>query len=394
MRRTPGSPLLLMRLRWMRLSLLLVLVGAFAGCEGEDGPLYPEEDWPDFNFRTDAGELDAQVPDANLRDGAQPDAMQPSGDATLSDAALADAALDPDLGIEFDAQSPDAGQVDAAPPMPMVRPSAGCGQVEPHLRGGEWIRAMDFGPAAGGVRGFFVTVPQRYDPTVPSRLIFGYPGTDWLGGQIRDYLSIESGLGNEIFVYPDPLWRDFGNWGNRGGWQLGPNGFNATGDEDLEFTSALLDHMQDNYCIDLDRVFVTGHSWGGDMAHVVSCFLGDRVRASAPAAANSPYWFRGPGDPLECAGQTAVWTFFGIADDHFNLPTPGSYGAEGRDFWLEQSNCIGVEAAEPLEFGPQEQCFEYLGCDVPTRYCLYGPEARHQIPRYFGAAIMDFFRSF
>ncbi|MGK0361049.1 MAG: polyhydroxybutyrate depolymerase [Bradymonadia bacterium] len=369
----------------------LLLTALLAGCEGDDGSLYPEEDWPDFNFRADASGLDAQLPGrdlAEVSDGARPDAAESMDGAP-------NGALDgafPDADVNHDARLADQGP-DAAP-MPMVRRSAGCGQMDPYSRGGEWIRALDFGPAAGGVRGFYLTVPQRYDPDVPSRLIFGYPGTDWVGGQIRDYLRIEGGVADEIFVYPDPLWRDFGNWGERGGWQLGPNGFNATGDEDLQFTAALLDHMQDTYCIDLDRVFVTGHSWGGDMAHVVSCFLGDRVRASAPAAANDPYWFRTANGPAACAGQVAVWSFFGIADDHFNLDPPGTYGDNARDFWLEQSNCMGVEAADPLDYGPNEQCFDYLGCDVPTRYCLYGPETRHQIPPYFGDAIMAFFRSF
>lgn len=371
MRHAPGLPAV----------LGLGLMGLI-GCEGADGPLYPEADWPDFNFRADAAMLDAAPPDA-------------SSDAARATDSGMDAGAFADADVEEDAAPPEIdGGPDAAPPVPMVRASAGCGQPEPHRRGGEWIRAMDFGPDAGGERGFYITVPDRYDPQVPSRLIFGYPGTDWLGGQVRDYLRIEGGVANEIFVYPDPLWRDFGAWGNRGGWLLGPHGSNATGEEDLRFTAALLDHVQANYCVDLDRVFVTGHSWGGDMAHVISCFLGDRVRASAPAAANDPFWFRGPDGWVDCVGQTAVWTFFGVADDHFNNDPPGAYGDNGRDFWIAEHDCIGVEAAEPLDFGPAEQCFDYLGCDVPTRYCLYGPATRHQIPPYFGAAIMDFFRSF
>ena len=54
---------------------------------------------------------------------------------------------------------------------------------------------------------------------------------------------------------------------------------------DLAFTETLLNHLESSLCIDTDRVFITGHSWGGDMAHVVACFLGDRVAAAAPAAA-------------------------------------------------------------------------------------------------------------
>jgi pimeloyl-ACP methyl ester carboxylesterase len=87
--------------------------------------------------------------------------------------------------------------------------------------------------------------------------------------------------------------------------------------EDLVFTEAMLDDLEQNYCVDTARVFVTGHSWGGDMAAVVACFLGDRVRAAAPAAANRPYWFEPDSGEFSCVGSAAVWTFFGVADDHF-----------------------------------------------------------------------------
>jgi polyhydroxybutyrate depolymerase len=199
--------------------------------------------------------------------------------------------------------------------------------------------------------------------------------------------------GGTIFVYLDPLWRDFGDWGFLGGWLLGPEGWNAEGMADLIFTERLMDFVESQYCIDRDRVFATGHSWGGDMAHVVACFLGDRFRAAAPAAANQPYWFGGRqfGEPF-CPGETAIWTFFGIEDDHFNVGS--AYGDACRDFWLEENACTGVEAHARLDFGPQEQCFEYQGCSANTRYCLYGPEARHQIPSYFSQAVIAWFEGF
>lgn len=356
------------RVFWVLLSV--------AGCDdggGGAGPL-PADRGIDDGGQLDQGlGADAWSADATAADAAPMDATDATADATPDATPAVDAAVD-------------AGP----PPEPIA--SAGCGTAPPDRRGGVWIDAMDFGPEAGGTRGFYLTVPEGYDPSTPSALILGYPGTDWLGGQIRDYLDIEgAGRGDEIFVYPDPLWRDFGPWGNHGGWQLGMDGFHAAGDEDLVFTAALLDHLEAHYCVDRSRVFVTGHSWGGDMAHVVACLLGDRVRAAAPAAANQPYWFN---NVVDCPGQAAVWTFFGVADDHFDLPVPGQYGAECRDFWTEQSGCTGVDASAPIDLGPDEQCERYLGCAVETRYCLYGPATRHQIPPYFGDAIMGFFRDF
>ncbi len=274
--------------------------------------------------------------------------------------------------------------------------SAGCGKPPLHAAGGVQV-SIDAGPAGDGTRGFFLSLPADYDPDQAHRLILGYPGTDWVGEQIQPYLDLEDGAANdEIFVYPDPLWRDFPGWGVLGGWVLGPNAAPADGDQDLVFTGALLDYMEDSYCIDTGRVFATGHSWGGDMAMVVSCFLGDRFRASVPVAANRPYWFEeGGGGVVSCMGETAVWTMFGAGDDHFTWQDyPGQFGDECRDFWLTERGCVGVDAAVDLGIAAAGECVEYTGCAQPTRYCRYDAAFGHQRPDYYPAETMKFFRGF
>lgn len=65
-------------------------------------------------------------------------------------------------------------------------------------------------------------MPAGYDPSVPARLIIGYPGTDWIGEKIQPYLALEGdGLPNEIFAYPDRLWREFAGWART---DAGPRG--------------------------------------------------------------------------------------------------------------------------------------------------------------------------
>jgi polyhydroxybutyrate depolymerase len=216
---------------------------------------------------------------------------------------------------------------------------------------------------------------------------------------IRPYLDLEdqgADLSPEIFVYPDPKWRHFEGWGEYGGWLLGPHAAPADGDQDLVFTARLLDYLEDNYCVDRARIFATGHSWGGDMAMVVACFLGDRLTAAAPVAANRPYWFEAsPGDFIDCPGRAAVWTFFGAGDDHFtDQEFSGQYGDACRDFWLGERACDGPEAAEELDLGAPGECLRYQGCTSDTRYCLYAAEFGHQLPDYFSAAALTWFRGF
>ncbi len=274
--------------------------------------------------------------------------------------------------------------------------SAGCGQAAAHGSGGVTV-TVDAGPEGDGERTFWLSLPAQYDPETPHALILGYPGTDWIGEWVQPYLDLEGGApSDEIFVYPDPLWREFEGWGTYGGWVLGPYAHPADGEQDLVFTEELLDYMEATYCIDTDRVFATGHSWGGDMAQVVSCFLGDRVRASVPVAGNRPYWFeRNDGSAISCVGDTAVWTLFGIGDDHFTWQDfPGQFGDEQRDFWIEERSCDGSHSYDDLGYGDLWECVEFTGCSSITRYCLYGPQTGHQVPNYYSDATMTFFRSF
>ena len=270
--------------------------------------------------------------------------------------------------------------------------SAGCGLESSYASGGEHVEVS--WPEAGGERSYFLSLPEDYNPQMPHSIVVGFSGTDWLGADIQGYLDLEQHSEQTIFVYPDPLWRQFDGWGEYGGWVLGPHATPAHGEEDLIFVEQILNTLEAELCIDTQRVFATGHSWGGDMAQVVSCFLGERFRASVPVAANRPYWFEdASGANIECVGFTAVWTMFGVADDHFSWQEyAGAFGDECAEFWLNERNCSGE--VEELQFG-SDVCYEYLGCEDPVRYCLYGAEYGHQIPwDYYASATMEWFASF
>jgi len=271
--------------------------------------------------------------------------------------------------------------------------SPGCGLARTHAPGGVQV-THTFSSLAAGQRSFFLSVPDSYDSTVPQRLIVGYAGTNWTGRQIESYLALESTSpqAGEIYVYPDPQWHEFEGWGNLSGWLLGPHASPADGMADIEFTRELLDLLGNQYCIDTERVFAAGHSWGGDMAAVVGCFLGDLFTAVAPAAANRPYWFEPEEGDVECISSAAVWTFFGQNDPHFSWETyPGQFGDEQVAFWKTLHHCDDSEME--LEAGAGE-CVQYLGCSYDTRYCFYNPEAGHQVPSYFPTAVLGWFRQF
>jgi polyhydroxybutyrate depolymerase len=276
--------------------------------------------------------------------------------------------------------------------------SSGCGKTALHNAGGVQV-SIDAGPEGDGKRTFWLSLPTKYEPNKPHTLTVGYAGTNGTGKKTQSYLKLEGGASNEIFVYPDPLWRQFKGWGKFGGWVLGPNANPAHGEGDLIFTEKLLDFIQENYCIDKERVFTTGHSWGGDMAMVAACFLGSRFRAAVPVAANRPYWFKNKsGGATNCNGKPAVWIYFGLGDDHFDSQKyPGQFGDECRDFWLTEYACKPKTVFKIIDLGGSGgsgECVGYQGCGAPLRYCLYGKAAKHQVPKYYSAATKAWFRSF
>jgi polyhydroxybutyrate depolymerase len=68
-------------------------------------------------------------------------------------------------------------------------------------------------------------------------------------------------------------------------WYAGNGGLGPTGSEDdLQFTGDMLDYLEKNYCVDSQRVYVTGFSLGGGMAYRVACDLGDRITAIGTAS--------------------------------------------------------------------------------------------------------------
>ena len=246
-------------------------------------------------------------------------------------------------------------------------------------------------------RQFFISIPAAYDSKLPNRLIVGLHGRDYSGDKMKSYLGLEKSpvvsQSNELFIYPDALSRNFGSWGSAIGWQLGPGAAdtNAAGEEDVAFVDAMIAYMKNNYCIDSERIFVTGQSWGGDFASALACIRGDVFRASVPVAANGAYYLQSPDVP--CTGSAAVWAMHGKGDPYFDI----TLGEEYRDFFLAQNKCsanftdLGITTAS----GSAEDCVEYNGCTEVVRYCAYDSSFGHQVPDdYYAMETMDFFRSF
>ena len=223
----------------------------------------------------------------------------------------------------------------------------------------------------GRERSYLVVVPPAGGPSRPLPLVFAWHGLGGSGTLARQYFGIEAAsAGKAVFVYPDAL--PLPAFANRTGWDLTAEG------PDVRFFRAMLADLSGNDCIDLQRVFSAGHSFGGYMTNALGCHA-DGLRAIAPVAGGLP-----PGSP--CAGKPlAAWLAHGMNDG----TVPFAQGEAARARWAQASACASTTGPTP-----PPPCVAYDGCqpDAPVVWCVHN--LNHAWPPFAGPAIWQFFARF
>jgi len=224
----------------------------------------------------------------------------------------------------------------------------------------------------GVARTYILALPASYDPNKAYPLVFAWHGRGSNGAQARLYFKVEEAAqGQAIFVYPYGL--PLPEMQNQTGWDLFPS------NEDFAFFDALLAEIGEQLCVDPERIFSTGHSFGGYMSNQLGCFRGDVLRAIAPVASGGPF---GGG----CTGQVATWIAHGTGDQ----VVPYSEGENSRKHWSGANACAGPgDAVDPAP------CVAQDGCDAaaPVVWCSHSEAdfGGHGWPNWAGAGIWSFF---
>lgn len=308
---------------------------------------------------------------------------------------------DDDAGASTPPSASDGGRTDVdTGPLRPPSGSDGCGASAPT---GTFQQSVQ---VAGRERTFFVSIPETYNPERRYPLVFGYHGGDDFGGEaMRDYLGLEgvAPVGSELFVYPDATAVNHAD-GTGFEYGIGP----AAMADDM-FFDAILETMSANYCVDANRVFVTGQSAGGGYAMQLACHRGDVIRAVVPVAANLVLcgsgsctgW--GETDPTLCVGDANVMQMHSPDDwiefNPFGLGTLEFIAsAAGCGAWADGRVNIADLDGAPTEPVAPAPCVRRLGCDREILFCPYA--GGHQIPSWYPEsglnyeqATMDFFRS-
>jgi len=135
----------------------------------------------------------------------------------------------------------------------------------------------------GRNRSYIVHIPASYDPDSPAPVVLAFHGAGMNADLMIRFSAISEASEKHGFiaVYPNGVGVGPLLTFNAGGF-VGQQG--DSWPDDVAFTSALLDDLAGVATIDPRRIYATGMSNGGMMAHRLGVELADRIAAIAPVA--------------------------------------------------------------------------------------------------------------
>jgi polyhydroxybutyrate depolymerase len=251
-----------------------------------------------------------------------------------------------------------------------AEPSSGCGALP--------TRPPETFHVAGGERHAIVVLPKEYRANRPHALVFAFHGRTNDNVQARHYFGLEKAAhGSTIYIYPAAL-RD----------RIGRFTWAEPGDppdalRDYALFDVILHRITSAYCIDLDAVYVVGHSLGASFANSLACARAQRIRGVASVAGGIA--------PSDCSGAVAAL----LLHNPHDRAVPLSEGERARDVLLGRPGAVAKWVDRRIgAFG----CRRYGNRENPLFWCLHTQDVTargryypHQWPEGAAQGIVEFF---
>ena len=243
----------------------------------------------------------------------------------------------------------------------------------------------------GQFRKYVVHLPGSYNPSRQHELVFIlHGGTGSANGMLLfTGFNRVSDTANFIAVYPEGVYTGPNALGKPGHhWADGRKTTlpEKAGVDDISFISNLIDSLDAQFSIDLNKVFATGISNGGYMSQRLACELSDRIAAVATVAATFPdslIQYCNSTEPI------SILIMNGTADAFVPTYTGGMATGTGGyvistdemiDIWLNNNRCRQtLDSLELPDLSPGDNStvtrFSYTdclgGCKI-IHYKIYG----------------------
>ena len=139
------------------------------------------------------------------------------------------------------------------------------------------------------------TVPSEFEPVPLVLMLHG------LGGEGADYYDFSSLAEDSCFVVAFPS-------GLFNAWNVGPEAQFSHDVDDNSYLEALIDTIYNNYPIDTNRIYGTGHSMGGGMTNHLACTSTQYTALASSGGFLTPAYSVGSDYWYLCDFQTNVYT--------------------------------------------------------------------------------------
>ena len=244
--------------------------------------------------------------------------------------------------------------------------SAGCSQASTQAPGTNKNYTIQIGT---NQRSYTVFLPSSYNISNPNPLILSYHGNgkSALQQETLDQLSNPLFNTDHIVVYPQ---------GFLNHWQPGP--YAISNASDLDFTAALLPHLQNTFCINSNRIYATGKSVGGGFVSALACDPHLGPQFAAFASVSGAYYWDTPSNHTACdpglrapSNQAPMLEFHGVNDTTIpydggwhqgvDLPNVGMWAG----WWKVRNGCSADQGPNVIKsFGGNVERIVYGGCAV------------------------------
>ena len=258
-----------------------------------------------------------------------------------------------------------------------LQPSPGCQHSNPRLTRGRLLTLKVESQSRSYVLDSTGSADSKgSESRAPRPVVFVFHGS---GANVNDSQALGfEGVARELrwnsfFVYPQGILvgtpPDIG-------WDL------VCGSRDQSFFRLLLQDLANKQCLDLDRVFVAGFSWGADMAHSLACCQAHSIRALAPLSGSDV--FANPVSKCQTPGVAALLQY-GTDDSAYSQED----FKRATEFYVTRNHCSSLSEPVPN----QHACLTGKSCDLPFMVCAI-PDQIHEVKKEEVVRAIGFFQTF
>lgn len=222
----------------------------------------------------------------------------------------------------------------------------------------------------GVLRQYLLYVPAAYNTSEGDwPLVINYHGftsSAALQMSVHSKMNFIADTAHFLVAYPQGLVvQDLVSGVSGTGWNI-PGLYNASHD-DVAFTDSLIDHVDADFRVELERVHTTGWSNGSEMVFYLACKLPDRIASVAGVSGLMSYDLL---DSCDVERPFSTLLMHGTADPIYPFTGFPNFTPSAPTiplFWASHNNCLDSIVTELPDINTTDNCtvtlIEYVNCD-------------------------------